>query len=105
MAEPQECHEGITDREGYFVPCEKRAVGYRLDPEEGRPYPVCKKHLRADIFVPSYNAVLDDWQERNPPAAPNLATHASERAQVGTTGRLDAKTAQTGAQHTNERKK
>ena len=60
----QECHEGITDREGYFAPCEKRAVGYRLDPEEGGPYPVCRKHLRADIFVPTYDLVRDDFDAR-----------------------------------------
>lgn len=41
--------------------------------------------------------------ERNPPAAPDLATLASDQPQVGTTGRLDAKTAQTGAEGGNER--
>ena len=61
----QECHEEISDREGYFGPCEKRAVGYRLDPDLGKPYPVCRKHLRADIFVPTYLMVLDDFDERD----------------------------------------
>jgi hypothetical protein len=64
MAEIQECHEEVIGREGYFVPCEKPAVGYRIDPSVDQPYPVCKKHLQPEIFVPDYLAVLGDWQER-----------------------------------------
>jgi len=61
----QECHEEIVDRDGFSVPCEKPAVGYRLDLNTGgRPYPVCGKHFRAPIFTPSYLAVLDDFHER-----------------------------------------
>lgn len=64
LVSDQECHEEVVDREGYSVPCERRAVGYRFDSEGGRPYPVCRKHLREPIFVPSYLAVLDDFDER-----------------------------------------
>ena len=61
----QECHEEIVDRDGFSAPCEKPAVGYRLDLNTGgRPYPVCRKHFRAPIFTPSYLAVLDDFYER-----------------------------------------
>ena len=61
----QECHEEIVDRDGFSVPCEKPAVGYRIDLNSGgKPYPVCGKHLRAPIFTPSYLAVLDDFYER-----------------------------------------
>ena len=65
----QECHEEITDRDGYLGPCGKRAVGYRIDPEWRKPYPVCRKYLRADIFVPTYDVVLDDFDERWPDSA------------------------------------
>ena len=61
----QECHEEIVDREGFSAPCEKPAVGYRLDLDiSGKPYPVCGKHFRALIFTPSYLSVLDDFYER-----------------------------------------
>ena len=61
----QECHEEIVDRGGFSVPCEKPAVGYRIDLNTGgKPYPVCGKHFRAPIFTPSYLAVLDDFHER-----------------------------------------
>lgn len=39
----QECHEDIGVRGG---PCGKPAVGHRLDPESGEPYPVCWRHVR-----------------------------------------------------------
>lgn len=37
----QECHEDMGSD-----PCGKPAVGERLDPEQGDPYPVCAEHLR-----------------------------------------------------------
>lgn len=52
-------------------------------------------------------ATLVEWLNRKlagkQPGLTQNPTHASDRTQVGTTGRLDVKTAQTGAQHTNER--
>ena len=59
MTGKQECHEAVT-RKGQLQPCEKVAVGYRLDPVEGTPYPVCKKHHRSDYWVPDYDEVR--WQ-------------------------------------------
>ena len=73
VADVQECHEEVEDPFGYCVPCERTAVGYRIDSEDGRPYPVCQRHLRAPIFVPDYSAVQDNWQERQ---------HVSESATI-----------------------
>jgi len=50
----RECHEEVADRDGYAEPCEKPAVGWRIDPEENHPYPVCVTHHRwpyADEWV------------------------------------------------------
>ena len=47
----QECHEEIT-RNGELQPCERPAVGYRVDPAHDVPYPVCRPHLREPVFVP-----------------------------------------------------
>lgn len=43
-----ECHEGVT-RRGTFEPCDKPAVAFRVDPEEGAPYPVCAFHAREQM--------------------------------------------------------
>lgn len=65
----RECHEGVT-RRGEFGPCEKPAVGFRLDPEEGHPYPVCAYHSRANMVSLSAverNAIheaLHQWRTR-----------------------------------------
>ena len=40
-----ECPEGVT-RMGEYQPCDKPAVGWRIDPEHGGTYPVCKRHHR-----------------------------------------------------------
>lgn len=48
LGNPATCTEGV-DKGGLFDTCDKRAVALRLDPEEGEPYPVCKKHVRADM--------------------------------------------------------
>lgn len=40
-----ECHEEVA-RRGEVQPCDLTAVGLRIDPSEGAPYPVCVKHTR-----------------------------------------------------------
>lgn len=49
------CHEEVHDAdENLAQPCEKRAVGWRVEPEENKPYPVCIEHHRwpyADEWV------------------------------------------------------
>lgn len=40
------CHEEVADRDGDAVPCDRLAFGERIDPENLRPYPVCRKHYR-----------------------------------------------------------
>jgi hypothetical protein len=53
-AEYHDCHEEVT-RRGEFQPCERPAVGLRLD--QGGPYPVCRTHVRhpmvklADVYA------------------------------------------------------
>lgn len=42
----RECHEEVADAEGYAVPCERPALGWRIDPEDNQPYPVCATHYR-----------------------------------------------------------
>lgn len=82
----QECHEEIVDRDGYSVPCEKPAVGYRIDLNTtGKPYPVCKRHLRAPIFTPTYFAVLDDFDEREDIAQEVVAPPCTEFHWLGQT--------------------
>jgi hypothetical protein len=44
----KECHEEVT-RQGEFDACGKIAVAFRIDPVEGRPYPVCSRHCRGDM--------------------------------------------------------
>jgi len=43
-----ECHEEVS-RRGLAEPCELQSVGLRVDPNENRPYPVCKRHARAPM--------------------------------------------------------
>jgi hypothetical protein len=50
MSYPNECHEDVT-RGGISQPCDRPAVGMRIDPEEGEPYPVCVGHVR-HVMVP-----------------------------------------------------
>jgi hypothetical protein len=47
-----ECHEAV-DRNGSEEPCERFAVGRRIDPEfpTEDPYPVCNRHLRGPFTV------------------------------------------------------
>lgn len=51
----QTCHEEIADPiTGGAEPCGIKAVGWRIDPEENQPYPVCTLHHRwpyADEWV------------------------------------------------------
>jgi hypothetical protein len=41
------CHEDM----GSDPSCGKPPVGYRLDPEFGDPYPVCRRHLREPYWL------------------------------------------------------
>lgn len=41
-----ECHEAVVDRDGHEGPCDRPAVGWRLDTRDGAPYPVCRRHDR-----------------------------------------------------------
>src|SRR5690606_14255200 len=41
-----ECYEEVAGRDGDAEPCDRPAFGLRLDPENLRPYPVCRKHYR-----------------------------------------------------------
>lgn len=54
----KECHEGVT-RDDLFEPCDRAAVAYRLDPEEGTPYPVCHKHHRPPYWLTAREAPSD----------------------------------------------
>ena len=45
-----ECVEGVTRRDEY-QPCNLPAVAVRIDPEEGEPYPVCKRHVRGEMVA------------------------------------------------------
>lgn len=42
--EEEECHEDMGDG-----PCGKPAVGHRIDPNHGEPYPVCWEHVRPEM--------------------------------------------------------
>lgn len=60
MADPaQTCTEDMGSD-----PCGKPAVGFRLDPTEGLPYLVCRKHLRATIWVPDLDDAVYDFRAR-----------------------------------------
>ena len=43
------CHEAVIRAGGIEEPCNRPAVGYRLD--EGSPYPVCRKHHRPPYWL------------------------------------------------------
>ncbi len=43
-----ECHEGVT-RRGVFEPCALPTVAVRIDVQDGGPYPVCRRHVRAPM--------------------------------------------------------
>lgn len=43
---PVLCHEEVT-RRGEFAPCDKPAVGYKLDDDGSSYYPVCNEHLKS----------------------------------------------------------
>jgi hypothetical protein len=43
-----DCHEDVTVM-GESQPCGNMAVAMRLDPESGRPYPVCSYHARSPM--------------------------------------------------------
>lgn len=58
------CTEEVT-RRGELEPCGKVAVGLRVDPTEGTPYPVCPYHARARM-VPLSDLVA---ALKPPPAA------------------------------------
>lgn len=45
----EECHEEVT-RGNEFQPCDLPVVGQRIDPEWGKPYPVCKRHHREPFY-------------------------------------------------------
>lgn len=47
------CHEAVV-RDHEEQPCDAFAVAMRYDPEEGNPYPVCSRHVRASM-VPLEN--------------------------------------------------
>jgi hypothetical protein len=42
------CHEAVS-RKHELQPCDLTAVALRLDPEGGRPYPVCARHTRGQM--------------------------------------------------------
>lgn len=50
LGHPQQCHEEVT-RKGEIEPCDRTAVGLRIDPQESEPYPVCAGHARADMVT------------------------------------------------------
>jgi len=39
------CHEEVS-RKSQLQPCDLTAVALRIDPQGGRPYPVCARHTR-----------------------------------------------------------
>lgn len=41
----ERCHEAVRG-EDWTSPCEGPAVGWRVDPNENQPYPVCVQHHR-----------------------------------------------------------
>ena len=46
-ARPDHCHEEIDNIvDGSTEPCGIKPVGWRIDPEENKPYPVCMLHHR-----------------------------------------------------------
>ena len=47
----RDCHEAVIRASGIEEPCNRPAVGYRLDPREGNPYPVCRKHHRPPYWL------------------------------------------------------
>lgn len=56
--EDRDCHEAVI-RDGEEEPCERPAVGYRLDPEHGTPYPVCRKHHRPPYWLTARAATTE----------------------------------------------
>lgn len=44
------CHEEVS-RDDYVQPCEKHAIGYRVDPNSAEPYPVCAEHHRPPLWL------------------------------------------------------
>lgn len=48
MSDYTTCEEGVTRRQA-FQPCDKPAVAMRLDPEDKKPYPVCRRHCRENM--------------------------------------------------------
>jgi len=42
------CHEEVT-RRGVLEPCELPSVAVRIDVQDGGPYPVCRRHVRAPM--------------------------------------------------------
>jgi hypothetical protein len=57
-----ECHEAVTDADGILEPCNHDAIGWRVDPGENQPYPVCVLHHRwpyADAWVSAHNTLHD----------------------------------------------
>lgn len=38
------CENTFVDRDGYEGPCDRPAVGYRIDIDFGTRYPVCRQH-------------------------------------------------------------
>lgn len=61
------CHEEVADADGHAAPCNRPAVGWRVDPEENQPYPVCVTHHRwpyADQWVRTRAEVDDERAAR-----------------------------------------
>lgn len=73
---PNECHEeiaGLPTGDYDSRPCDRPAVGWRVDPEQNAPYPVCATHHRwpyADEWVALAAQVqrvrdlADEWEAR-----------------------------------------
>ena len=61
MSDYTTCEEGVTRRQA-FQPCDKPAVAMRLDPEDKKPYPVCRRHCRENM-VPLAEVKAQAWQE------------------------------------------
>lgn len=78
LGRPEQCHEEVT-RKGEIEPCDKPAVGLRIDPQESEPYPVCARHARAEM-VPLVDIVcyMLDWHEAQAVAARGLVRMAQQ---------------------------
>lgn len=59
MSDYTTCEEGVTRRQA-FQPCDKPAVAMRLDPEDKKPYPVCRRHCRENM-VPLAEVKAKAW--------------------------------------------